>query len=344
MHLKASKSYMPHLDALRGIAALIVVISHSANNDLVPSIFGRGFGQMGVGLFYILSAFLLTKLYLNDTPSLENIRSYTARRIARVLPLFYLVLLASFFLELLLGIPIYRAFDSTQATVNNILLVHGTSVLWSIPVEIHFYIVFIAFWLMSALAGSRAAFCFLVVFQIVFVAIAVAAGFHVHSLPYWMHFFTIGCFAAVGISHEGFAKALSGSGRLRTLMVFALIALTPIALPAVRQDFFGAERLPMFMDLISLLWVVLFFLIFALSYVPYKWVSNSFFRTLGALSFGVYLIHIPVLRAVKLLPLESPPAKIFGFFLVITVTYSLAALANRFFESPMQKRVLRIST
>lgn len=52
------------LNGLRGVAVLFVLFSHAANKGLIFfegfSIAGSGSGKVGVYLFFVLSAFLLT--------------------------------------------------------------------------------------------------------------------------------------------------------------------------------------------------------------------------------------------------------------------------------------------
>ena len=52
------------LTGLRGVAALIVFVSHGANEGVLPAMLGNGFGQIGVMIFFVLSGFLMGQLYL----------------------------------------------------------------------------------------------------------------------------------------------------------------------------------------------------------------------------------------------------------------------------------------
>jgi hypothetical protein len=87
--------HLPALDGLRGVAALMVLVSHSANAGFLPTIFRAQFGPLGVALFYLLSGFLMTHLAVRSSLSRENLRNYAVARLARVLPLFYLALLVA---------------------------------------------------------------------------------------------------------------------------------------------------------------------------------------------------------------------------------------------------------
>lgn len=331
---------MPHLDALRGVAALIVVVSHSANAGLLPSFLGVGFGQMGVGLFYVLSAFLLTSLYSEKKPDNSAIWDYLIRRIARVLPLFYAALIASLLLESVTGMSAYGAFDTLLIALNNIFIIHGTSVLWSIPVEIHFYIVFILFWRFMHI-NVRLAFAFIISLQLILGAIALILDFHIQSLPFWMHFFTFGCFLAVIFRMSHFSNRISSSITIKVFTLLVIIS-TPLLLPALRNSVFGFERLPTFIDPISLLWVAAVSIAFIFSFIPSNWTNNSFFRWLGELSFGVYIIHMAVIKFVNFLNFEGYLSNFIGFIIVVIATYAIAATVNKYFERPAQKFILKL--
>ncbi len=87
------------LDGLRGLAVLIVIASHLSllGFGLVPGLPVGGIGKSGVYLFFVLSAFLLTRLLLERTPArFADGRlwvGYAMRRVLRIWPL-YLVVLA----------------------------------------------------------------------------------------------------------------------------------------------------------------------------------------------------------------------------------------------------------
>ena len=76
--------HIPALDALRGIAALMVVFTHMG---LLP----RQFGALGVAIFFVLSGFLITWLLLreNDQAGDVSLRNFYVRRTLRIFPAFY---------------------------------------------------------------------------------------------------------------------------------------------------------------------------------------------------------------------------------------------------------------
>ena len=102
------------LDALRGLAALAVVVVHTVQNfnagSLTPLL---GLGAAGVQLFYIVSAYSLC-LSFNQRRSSEPhaMRSYLVRRLFRIAPLFW-VAMALYLLR-----PLYLADSATPVDVH----------------------------------------------------------------------------------------------------------------------------------------------------------------------------------------------------------------------------------
>src|SRR5947209_20588091 len=78
---------IPELDALRGIAAVVIVIFHS-NTRRMP------WGWAAVDLFFVLSGFLITGIVLRHGGTRGFLGRFYARRALRIFPVYYLVILA----------------------------------------------------------------------------------------------------------------------------------------------------------------------------------------------------------------------------------------------------------
>jgi len=97
------RAHLPALDGLRGVAVLLVVMLHLTMQIHDPSglftfLLKRTFffGWSGVDLFFVLSGFLITGI-LDDAKGTTNyFRVFYARRMLRILPLYYGVLLVVF--------------------------------------------------------------------------------------------------------------------------------------------------------------------------------------------------------------------------------------------------------
>jgi peptidoglycan/LPS O-acetylase OafA/YrhL len=74
---------IPALDAVRGIAALMVVIAHTIGP--------RQLGSMAVAIFFVLSGFLITWLLVkeSDITGKISLRDFYIRRTLRIFPAFY---------------------------------------------------------------------------------------------------------------------------------------------------------------------------------------------------------------------------------------------------------------
>ncbi len=147
-----TKSYhIPSLDGLRAVSFAIVFMAHAGWNNLIP-------GPFGVTIFFFLSGYLITTLMrseYDETGSVSLARFYL-RRVLRILPPFYIVLLLSF---AACWVGLYTTPIDRGATLPlalhyaNYYLIYngdgshghfppGTDVYWSLAVEEHFYVLF----------------------------------------------------------------------------------------------------------------------------------------------------------------------------------------------------------
>ena len=91
-----ARIHLPALDGLRGLAILLVLVSHlMLFNDRTGSRFGdslaalRGLGWTGVDLFFVLSGFLITGILFDTLRDSHYFRSFYMRRFLRIFPLYY---------------------------------------------------------------------------------------------------------------------------------------------------------------------------------------------------------------------------------------------------------------
>jgi peptidoglycan/LPS O-acetylase OafA/YrhL len=98
--------YFKNLNALRFIAATLVIFHHVEQYKLwakLPNIFGHptidALGHKAVSFFFVLSGFLITYLLMveNTQTGKIDVRNFYIRRILRIWPLYYFIVLLCLF-------------------------------------------------------------------------------------------------------------------------------------------------------------------------------------------------------------------------------------------------------
>ncbi len=162
MKSENARVYFPNLNGLRAIGACIVMVGHIEFIKQFWKIPAYQWfpipGKIGVTLFFALSGFLITSLLLNElkTKSTIALKKFYARRILRIWPLYYLIVILSIFifnqLELLKipGLSDRVLSDLTPLNVAILVLllpnfthyyIPYADQRWSIIVEEQFYLV-----------------------------------------------------------------------------------------------------------------------------------------------------------------------------------------------------------
>ncbi len=100
------KLHFPNLNGIRALAALMVVIAHielhkvNFNISRIPHFNVLNLGKIGVTVFFSLSGFLITYLLLEEKKNFKtvNFKAFYMRRLLRIWPLYFLVVLFGFFI------------------------------------------------------------------------------------------------------------------------------------------------------------------------------------------------------------------------------------------------------
>src|SRR5438309_1115865 len=116
------------LQALRGVACLMVLFLHagnwepSAHPDTLLLSWARPFGWAGVDLFFVLSGFIITRTQDRHLGRPAAVGSYTGRRVWRIYPIYVTTWLATALaMWALLGVPLgYRS--GARACLNQLVL------------------------------------------------------------------------------------------------------------------------------------------------------------------------------------------------------------------------------
>jgi exopolysaccharide production protein ExoZ len=153
--MKTHPKRFASLQAGRGIAAIAVVLHHAAAYATDRRFWGNesyeryfDFGALGVDFFFVLSGVVILMAHWNDQGQPDAYRNYVIRRLKRIYPIYWIVVVAAigtFYLKPTLGIGYER---NGWVILSSILLVHVGSlptillVAWTLFHEIMFYILF----------------------------------------------------------------------------------------------------------------------------------------------------------------------------------------------------------
>jgi peptidoglycan/LPS O-acetylase OafA/YrhL len=155
LQARSRPSHIPSLDGLRAASFFLVFAAHAGLESIVP-------GAFGVTVFFFLSGYLITTLMRSevDTTGRVHLKNFYLRRALRILPPFYIVLVAA---TALAAVGFLHSGDlQPMAVASQILhfsnywiaehgwggIAKGTGVYWSLAVEEHFYLVFPAVFLL----------------------------------------------------------------------------------------------------------------------------------------------------------------------------------------------------
>lgn len=137
---------LTEIDALRGLAALAVVLFHYTTRftevfgaNLTPSISFPD-GHYGVNLFFIISGFVIFMTLDRTTRPMD----FVVSRFSRLFPAYWAAIILTFSITHLLGLP-DKLVDATTAFYN-LIMIHGffriphvDGVYWTLEVELLFY-------------------------------------------------------------------------------------------------------------------------------------------------------------------------------------------------------------
>ncbi len=149
------KDYYGFLDGYRAVAISWVVFCHLHGSLNLHSIqfFQSGFlnvaapvGFLGVDMFFVISGFLITGILIEDFRKPIRIRRFFCRRAFKIIPQYVVVIMASFWVhDKFLGLqPINKVSMLSYFLFfqNYIPAPKGMGHLWSMAVEIHFYLLY----------------------------------------------------------------------------------------------------------------------------------------------------------------------------------------------------------
>jgi len=332
---------IPQLDAVRGVAILLVILHNESSvfpSLHVEPLFANGW--MGVDLFFVLSGFLITGILLDTRQSEGYFKSFYARRCLRIWPLYYALLVFMFVIvPLLRPSEAHTVFEKSSPWwgyplfLQNFLISIPTNaagplaVTWSLAIEEQFYLVWP--WVVRYCPPAQ-------VRRLAILVIGLSP-----ALRLYLSFHAVDLYTSVFCRLDG-------------LMAGALLAL------AVRSDAFLPSRFVRSAWVTLIIAVPLAFLteaanarwiVFSLSAVAsaafvylalfsrQEWLqgalTNRFLVYTGTISYGLYLLHKIPLDMAKSFRLDRHP--LLTLPLVLIASYAAATLSWNLLEKPFRR-------
>jgi peptidoglycan/LPS O-acetylase OafA/YrhL len=366
----APKQFFPAVDLLRGFAAISVVVYHViehfkwAQFPISGPLTWFRIGWMGVDIFFVISGFVIGLAAFagidRDGPS--GFRSgFLARRIARIVPLYYLTILIFVALvapELLVSRDFAPDLAAHLFFVHNLVYqyhgaINGPN--WSLGTEMQFYVLVVV--IAPMLLRAPAWTCFL---SMVAVAWAWRAGvllLETHQvqadvfrtfvactqMPGMLDEFAVGLllarFVRSSTGRKMLAMSQTGGSAWLTVAIAAAAGVLMYATLALFWNFATFWDYPAmvvgFRTLLALAFGM--FLLGACSIGNGRF--SSFLLPLsytGKISYGIYLWHLPVLLSLKRVQGLSPVEIL---LVTLSLTFLLASISWHFFELPLMRRV-----
>lgn len=358
------KIFFNGLNELRAFAALAVILHHIElfkkrdHMSRLDSMFDFQYflerlGKNGVYLFFVLSGFLITFLLLKEKEKYGKIlfAKFYLRRIFRIWPLYYLILLLSLIVIPLLGnsfdifkeIPYYFTMvtNTKNYSVETISLylfflpniavsmdkvMVGMTQAWSVGVEEQFYII----WPMIIFIFSRRKIA--LVFTIILTAYFIIKTSHLayiapllEIIPF--EYMAIGAIGGYLYSHHKEKITLYTKSKLIYILVLASIML--LLTIRITTNYFQ-----------SIILGFLFLLLILITVDDENTVvfRNKYFSFLGTISYGIYMYHPFVLFLVfpfanGYLRSNEIYYNIYVYAFVISLTILFSYLSYKYVES-----------
>jgi peptidoglycan/LPS O-acetylase OafA/YrhL len=319
-----------------------------------------------VDLFFVLSGFLIGGILLDSQNSLNYFKAFYARRVFRIIPI-YAIIVGAFYICVAAGVstryggsdwlfgptaPWYSYATFTQNAYFAFGLPDQSNWLratWSLAIEEQFYLILPAvLWLASrrklpyVLAGGILAAPLLRFFLVINYSWGKLASFNL--MPCRTDALLLGVAAALLMRQPLISESLK---RQRGHLVSVWIVLFAGFSVFLRFKITEPTK-SVWMSTIGLSWMAMFYLILLLLALVYsdgwlgRFLRNTWLKALGTISYGVYLLHMPVLGLTfaifrRMRPWAQTPGDRLMIPLALVFTLAIASISWTIFEKPLLK-------
>jgi len=345
--MKESPVYLPGLNGLRAIAALLVVISHISIKEIgdfgLPYLIVLPMAGYGVTLFFVISGFLITYLLLQEKELKQtiDIKKFYMRRILRIWPIYYLFLIICVIVFFILGKSKDICIQDMWFYVffaANIPFVFQQGILilfhyWSIGVEEQFYLIWP--WIVkksktTLFKTALSIFSILFLLKVVFWLVLGSKSFEYRFINVTrFHCMMIGVMGAIMYFEKQilFLNFFSNTVmQFISLLLFLLLGFQIIHIPAlIVNEVIAFVSLSMILGQVTIQNRILN-------------LENKLFDFIGKISYGIYVIHPLIIfllsRLFINLEISTGIKYFFVYFSVISLTLFFTWISYTYFEIP----------
>lgn len=362
--MSKDRRYFPNLNGIRCIAALLVVFHHL---EQAKHAFGltnlyhypiiQHAGRLGVGLFFVLSGFLITYLLMDERGRFGDIdtKKFYLRRVFRIWPIYFLIIILSFavFPHIdLLHFPGTAEKLASHATERLALLAlvlpnyafvlydlpYWCAQTWSIGVEEQFY------YLWPWLIKYRNRRIQVIVIFLACTAAVLFGGIYLlnptdEARDAMIGTF-IGQFRIQTMALGGFCAYLVYHGKVRVLNVLFRKDVQWVVYAVLAVLFLSGIHFTGFLELYSLFFG---FFVLNVSCNPNTVISleNRWMDYLGKISYGLYVYHVFVIVFLvnllnRIMPVPDSAAYHVALLILSVIgSVAVAAASYTWFEKPL---------
>ncbi|WOB47953.1 acyltransferase [Xanthomonas hydrangeae] len=326
------------LTGIRGLAALLVVYSHLAEDGF----FSRSHlypGEVGVMVFFTLSGFLMAFLYGHKQFDYSSVVRYGISRFSRIAPAYLFVVIGSYLIYNLID-PSFVYAITHQNLLRHLLFSGNVSALWSIPPEVQFYAVFVGLWFaLWKFRNQGNASVLAIVLTAIFLLISyrdqLPGTFVGSKMQYFFSGVLFGLFRNQAWSDKGMRTLALLQGLTLIVIGLVIARILPVEFGSKREFYNYLEG-----ALFSGIFVFMFSFDTPLGKLLF---GHRPIMMCGEFSFSMYLLNIPVIYvAMKLLGDHAHTPAMAA--LITLVVFLLAWLMYRVIELPGNTLLRRIGT
>ncbi|MDC1177955.1 acyltransferase family protein [Candidatus Pelagibacter sp.] len=347
--MRDKKIFHPHIEGMRGLAVLFVVLYHLNNNFF--------FGYLGVDIFFVISGYVITKSLITsfDQNSSNVLSDFYSKRILRIYPVLLFIIVITLICYALLGNisnyeVVFKTFVYSAFGLSNIYFLRRSNSYfedeidnplihtWSLGVEEQFYLVFpvilfFFFKFQNKLIQNK----FLIFFLIFIFILSIFSFFQEHDelIKFWsplLRFWEllIGCILCFAEKKD----------KQKLFLIFIIAIITAL-------NIFSFEIKNLYLSL------SIIFSAYTISQNKSSLVnlcfSNKYFRFIGKISYSMYLIHYPLLYFLNIY-FDITKLDVIIVYLICLIflskfTYQLiekkfTSIRVNFFKDKIQKKIL----